>query len=82
MVSNVLNAYTVCLMHVGLRGVFGYLDFREVLIRVVSSSCRVASALIIRTTSCAEPVLVEEVVEVIVVETVRTIVARDPLVAR
>ena len=49
---------------------------------VASSSRRVASALIIRTTSRAEPVLVEEIVEVVVVETVQTIVARDFLVAR
>ena len=82
MVSNILNACMVCPMYAGLRGVFGCLDFREVLVWVASSSCRVASALIIRTTSRAEPVLVEEVVEVVVVETVQTMVARDPLMAR
>jgi hypothetical protein len=50
----------------------------------MSSSYRVASVLIIRTTSRAEPVLVEEVVEVVVavvVETVQTIVAWNPLMA-
>jgi hypothetical protein len=68
-------------MYTGLRDIFGCLDFREVLVWVASSSYRVASALIMRTTSYAEPVLVEEVIEVVVVETVWTIVARDPLVA-
>jgi hypothetical protein len=32
MVIDVLNACTVYLMYVGLRGVFGYLDFRGVLV--------------------------------------------------
>jgi len=82
MVSDAPNACTVCPMCAGLRGVFGCLDFREVLVWVASSSRRVASALIMRTTRCAEPVLVEEVVEVVVVEMVWTMVARDPLVAR
>jgi hypothetical protein len=39
----------------------------------MSSSCRVASALIMRTTSCVEPVLVEEVVEVVVVMVVEMV---------
>ena len=82
MVSDALNACTVCPMRAGLRDIFGCLDFREVLVWVASSSYRVASALIMRTTSRAKPVLVEEVVEVVVVETVRTMVARDSLVAR
>jgi len=50
--------------------------------RVASSNYRVASALIMKTTNRAEPVLVEKVVEVVVVETVRTMVARDPFMAR
>jgi hypothetical protein len=85
MAIDVPNARTVRPMRAGSRGVFGCLDFRGVLVRVASSSRRVASALIMRTTSRAEPVLVEEVVEVVVVvvvEMVRTMVARDPLVAR
>jgi hypothetical protein len=60
----------VCLICASLRGVFSYLDFREVLIWVASSSYRVASTLIMKTTSRTEPVLIEEVVEVMVVETV------------
>jgi len=66
MASNVLNTRIVYLMHADLRGIFGYLDFREVLVRVASSSYRVASIFIIRTTSRVEPVLVEEVIEVVV----------------
>jgi hypothetical protein len=53
-------------MYAGLKGVFSYLDFRGVLVWVASSSYRVASILIIRTTSCIEPVLVEEVVKIVV----------------
>ena len=82
MVSDVPNACTVCPMRAGLRSVFGCLDFRKVFVWVASSSCRVASAFIMRTTSRAEPVLVEEVVEVVVVEMVWTMVARDLFVAR
>jgi hypothetical protein len=66
-VINVLNACIVYLIYADLRGVFGYLDFRGVLIQVVSSSYKVASTLIIKTTSCIEPVLVEKVVEVVIV---------------
>jgi hypothetical protein len=69
-VSNILNIYIVYLIYTSLKGVFGYLDFREVLIQVASSSYRVASALIIKTTSYMEPILVKKVVEIIVVETV------------
>jgi hypothetical protein len=74
----------ICLIYAGLRGVFGCLDFRGVLVWVASSSCRVASIFIMRTTSRAEPVLIEEVVEVVVVVVVKMvwiIVAWDPLVA-
>jgi len=53
-------------MRAGLRGIFGCLDSREVLVWVASSSCRVASALIMRTTSRAESIFTEEVVEVVV----------------
>jgi hypothetical protein len=66
MVINILNTYTVYLIYAGLRGIFSYLDFREVLMRVVSSSHKVANTLIIKTTSCVKLMLVEEVVKVIV----------------
>jgi hypothetical protein len=67
MVINILNIYMVYLMCTSSRGVFSYLDFRGVLVQVTSSSHRVTSTLIMRTTSYAEPILIEEVVEVMVV---------------
>jgi hypothetical protein len=70
MVNNIPNAYIVCLIYTSLRSVFSYLDFREVLVWVISSSYRVASTFIMRTTSCAELIFVEEVVEVMVVKMV------------
>jgi hypothetical protein len=70
MVIDVPNARIVCPIYADLRSIFSCLDFRGVLVWVASSSHRVASALIMRTTSHIEPILVEKVIEVIVVETV------------
>jgi hypothetical protein len=62
-------------MYASLKDVFSCLDFREVFVWVISSSYRVTSTLIIRTTSHAEPILIEEVIKIIVVEIVQIIVA-------
>jgi hypothetical protein len=66
MVINILNTCIICLIYTGLRNIFSYLDFRGVLIWVISNSYRVASILIIKTTSRVKPILIEKVVKVVV----------------
>jgi hypothetical protein len=63
----------VCLIYTNSKGIFSYLDFRGVLIRVISSSYRVTSTLIIKPTSYTEPMLIEEVVKIIVAIVVKMV---------